>query len=65
MAYAGIQDAIQKTYLKTMHFGVASDPEGTVLLEVGCMPSDRQPGHKMPAQAIMFTQSMPLLKLLL
>lgn len=31
---AGVYDAIRKGHLKTLFFGISTDPEGTQLLEV-------------------------------
>lgn len=33
--FAGVYDAIRRGYLKTLFFGIATDPDGTKLLEVG------------------------------
>lgn len=33
-APAGVYDAIRRSYLKTLFFGISTDPEGTNLLEV-------------------------------
>lgn len=34
---AGVKDAIEQMYLKTLFFGIAVNPEGTRLLEVACL----------------------------
>jgi hypothetical protein len=42
LACAGVYDAIKKGYLKSLFFGVASDSEGTDLMEVSTVTHRQQ-----------------------